>query len=178
MLYLFKAFYENKVVIIYKIDLGDIPQKQTDKSGYLFKLLNVEDDGVINQIEKMAEWLRGETKAKLSKNGLCMAVLDSNNKVIGFYLASFGKASLESARKFGIKRLYIAQFLKILGYKKLIYKEIQTEGFKLSKSRILACLSEKMAPSSTKVMIDNMDDYFKPAKKSPFLYTIKTSEFL
>lgn len=85
--YLFKALYENNALILYKIDLDNFIGKEIANSKYIFKLVSAKDKGLLNQIEKMDEWLHGVLEGKLLSGGICMVIID-NDKVVGHYLAA------------------------------------------------------------------------------------------
>jgi len=60
--------------------------------------LSENDDDLIQQVENMAEWLKGTLKLKLSVKDLCIVVLDKK-KVIGFNLISFGSVFIPLLNK-------------------------------------------------------------------------------
>jgi GNAT superfamily N-acetyltransferase len=91
--FLVSPVFQKPHLIIYEIDIINTPEKQIPKKGYAFKLLEPKDSDFIDQIEVIAEYLKGKLKAKLSTNGICMAVIEQN-RVVGFNLASAGEVYL------------------------------------------------------------------------------------
>jgi hypothetical protein len=72
------------------LDLNKRVGKRIKNQNFKFKLINSEDEKIIEQIENMEEWLRGQLKEKLKNNCMCMAVLDGNI-VAGFNYVSIGE---------------------------------------------------------------------------------------
>jgi hypothetical protein len=91
--FLIRPFYHKITYIIYELDLQNIPKKEITKKEYKFKLLTIEDDDFINQIESMEEWLKGELKESLKENGICMAII-KEDKVAGFNWVTVGEGTI------------------------------------------------------------------------------------
>jgi len=92
---LFKPVFENVSMILYRINLENIPEKQAETDGFEFKLLDaevldVEDVNLIDEVENMEEWLWGQLAARLHSNSICMVLL-KDGELVGLYLASFRK---------------------------------------------------------------------------------------
>jgi L-amino acid N-acyltransferase YncA len=90
LLYSVKAFYDQQIYRIYAINLKDYNPKSLVKDDFSYKLIGVNDSGLIQQVEEMEEWLDGMLKEKLESGGLCLVALDKDT-VAGFNLAAFGK---------------------------------------------------------------------------------------
>jgi GNAT superfamily N-acetyltransferase len=85
-----KPVYHKKTFIIYQLNLESPPKAKIDSNGFSLKLLEPDDDDLINQIEVMEEWLSGTLRPLLKANGICMAVV-KDNRVAGFNLATLGE---------------------------------------------------------------------------------------
>lgn len=92
--YLLRAVYFQQVYRIYRIDLdqAQLPQ-DFDPHNFTFKILTVQNVGMIADVENIAEWMRGRLKEKIAAGQLCMVALDGD-KVAGFNLINFGQATL------------------------------------------------------------------------------------
>jgi hypothetical protein len=91
--FLIWPFYHKITYIIYELNLQDIPNKEININEYRFKILTVEDNDFINQIENTEEWLKGELKKSLSRNGICIAIL-RDDKVAGFNWVTLGVGTI------------------------------------------------------------------------------------
>ncbi len=91
--FLIKPAYHKITYIIYEINIQDIQKTEINRNDYEFKILTIEDDCFINQIEDMEEWLGGELKEILKTNGICMAVI-AKDKVAGFNLMTLGEGTI------------------------------------------------------------------------------------
>ena len=79
-------FYQNDTYRIYCIDLSLAPTPRPESNSlYVFGLATDQDPTIIEQIEKLAEWLRGDLSLKLSHGYLCVVALDGS-KLAGFNL--------------------------------------------------------------------------------------------
>jgi len=89
--YMFKPLFENIIMILYRIDLDNISKRQTGISRFRFKWVSPEDKALIQQIEDMEEWLRGQMVVRLSAgNVICLVILEEE-QLAGFYLAAFNE---------------------------------------------------------------------------------------
>lgn len=143
-----RAFYKNVNVIIYRLDIESNVKEPINLSSFAFKLLSDRDHEEIAQVEEMAEWLEGKLKYNLVTKKLCMASFD-NNKLIGFYLASFEEVFIPQlslrvilrpdqvwAEEIMIHRKYRGKGLATeLKYR--IYLELQNRGI----NTLYACVS-------------------------------------
>jgi len=91
--FLIKPFYHKITYIIYELDLENIPKKEINRKEYEFKMLSIEDGDFITQIEDKEEWLKGELKKSLNKNGICMAVI-KEDEVAGFNWVTVGEGTI------------------------------------------------------------------------------------
>lgn len=91
--FLIKSVYQKITYIIYELNVQSIQKKEINRSDYEFKILTIEDDNFINQIEDMEEWLKGELKKSLITNGICMAII-KKNKVAGFNWVTLGEGTI------------------------------------------------------------------------------------
>ena len=55
--YFLKPIYEKRIYRIYGIDLDKFEPKPYNKNDFVFKRVDVNEGQLINQIEKMEEWL-------------------------------------------------------------------------------------------------------------------------
>jgi len=90
VLYLIKALYEQQTYRIYRIDLRAYTANSEARSEFAYKLIGVDDVGLIKQIKSMEEWLSEELSLKLHAGAICLVALD-DEVVAGFNLVSFGK---------------------------------------------------------------------------------------
>jgi GNAT superfamily N-acetyltransferase len=93
MAYLFQPIYQKIIYYLYELDLNKQINPKARDLNYAFRLISPDETDLIDQIEKMEEWLKGSLKKKLQDNCLCMVVLDGNS-VIGFNYASVGEGYL------------------------------------------------------------------------------------
>jgi len=139
--YLCKPFYENMVLVVYNVEIEKVVVQEASKNDFNFKLVNNKDTYLINQIEKMEEWLQGKVEGKLQRGGICMAIID-RDKVIGFYLTALGeifipllkmKVIIEPCEAWGeqvtIKKKYRRNGLAT-ELKSKIYSEFKKSGIK------------------------------------------------
>jgi len=77
--YLLRAVYFRQVYRLYRIDLDEarLPQ-DSNPHNFTFKILTVQNVGMIADVENVAEWLRGQLKQKIAAGQLCMVALDGN----------------------------------------------------------------------------------------------------
>ena len=92
--YLIQFVYQEVDFIIYEIDLVKAYGKEIINKDFVFKLIDANDHAAIRQIEEMEEWLKGQLKAKLESNAICMVILDQN-KLAGFNLATRGEGFIK-----------------------------------------------------------------------------------
>jgi GNAT superfamily N-acetyltransferase len=92
--YLLRAVYFQQVYRLYRIDLDEaqLPQ-DSNPHNFTFKILTVQNVGMIADVENVAEWLRGQVKQKIAAGQLCMVALDGD-KLAGFNLINFRQATL------------------------------------------------------------------------------------
>ena len=139
--YLCKPFYENMVLMVYRVEMENVEVQAAFKHNFKFKLINSKDSRLINQIEKMEEWLQGKVEGKLQRDGICMVLMD-RDKVIGFYLAALGevfipllklKVILELCEAWG-EQVTITKKYRRKGLatelKRKIYSELNKSGIK------------------------------------------------
>lgn len=89
--FFFKLFHFNQVYRIYRINLEKSARACANTAmGFVFRLLSAEDFGPIEQIESVAEWLRGKLRARILSGDLCLVALEGE-KVAGFNLITFGQ---------------------------------------------------------------------------------------
>jgi hypothetical protein len=92
--YLLRAIYFQQAYRIYRIDLDEVKLPQdSNPHNFTFKILTVQNVGMIADVENVAEWLRGQVKQKIAAGQLCMVALDGD-KVAGFNLINFRQATL------------------------------------------------------------------------------------
>lgn len=91
LMYSLKPFYENRVYRIYRIELENLILRNVGRNDFTFRIIDSKDSMIIEQIEKMEEWLHGELVTRLEKKGLCLAALDKE-RVAGFNLIAFKEA--------------------------------------------------------------------------------------
>jgi GNAT superfamily N-acetyltransferase len=86
--------YERQLYIIYRADLEEgQPHEELETSDFAFRVLNPNDNSVIEQIEDMVEFLRGEVKEGIAAGDLCLVALH-NGKLAGFNLITFGEVDI------------------------------------------------------------------------------------
>jgi GNAT superfamily N-acetyltransferase len=92
--YILRAFYFQQTYRLYRIDLDEakLPQ-DSNPHNFTFKILTVQNVGMIADVENVAEWLQGQLKQKIAAGQLCMVALDGD-KVAGFNLINFRQATL------------------------------------------------------------------------------------
>jgi GNAT superfamily N-acetyltransferase len=92
--YLLRAIYFQQAYRLYRIDLDDakLPH-DSNPHKFTFKILTVQNVGMIADVEDVAEWLRGQLNQKIAAGQLCMVALDGD-KVAGFNLINFRQATL------------------------------------------------------------------------------------
>lgn len=90
---LIEPFYLRRKYIIYAMDLSNYNNLKNDNHELEFKLVSYKDKNDIRQIEKIAEWMKGNLCEKLKKGGLCL-VARNGRQVIGFNLIAFGKVKI------------------------------------------------------------------------------------
>jgi len=92
--YLLRAIYFKQAYRLYRIDLDEakLPQ-HSNPHNFTFKILTVQNVGMIADVENVAEWLRGQLKQKIAAGQLCMVALDGD-KIAGFNLINFRQATL------------------------------------------------------------------------------------
>ncbi len=92
--YLLRAIYFKQTYRLYRIDLDEakLPQ-DSNPHNFTFKILTVQNVGMIADVENVAEWLRGQLKQKIAAGQLCMVALDGD-KIAGFNLINFRQATL------------------------------------------------------------------------------------
>ncbi len=81
------SVYENTSYRVYMINLNEHIGLQSKNNNFAFKLINVHDNDLINQIEDIEEWLQDRVKAKVQKGDLCLIALDGQT-VAGFNIVS------------------------------------------------------------------------------------------
>lgn len=88
---LLKLIYFHQVFRIYGIDL-ETAQPHTELGSYdfTFKIITAKDEPEIEQIEDLAEWLKGKLADRIASGDLCLAALDQH-KVVGFNLITSGQ---------------------------------------------------------------------------------------
>jgi hypothetical protein len=91
--YLLSPFFEHITYRVYAIDLTDLAVPRVERDDVVFRVVGQEDTGIIEQITCMEEWLEGQLKTKLLRNGLCIAAMEGH-KVAGFNLISFSTVYL------------------------------------------------------------------------------------
>lgn len=91
--YLFQPFYQKIIYYLYELDINKSAGKTGQNSKYAFRLIRHDEKSLIDQIERMEEWLSGSLSEKLLNNCLCMVVLDGDS-VIGFNYAAIGKGEI------------------------------------------------------------------------------------
>lgn len=89
-LYLLKNIYINRVYRIYRIKLSTHQKKSIENNDFVFKKIDVNDTNIIQQIEKLEEWLTGALAGKLAERSICIAALDGET-VAGFNVVSYGE---------------------------------------------------------------------------------------
>lgn len=90
---LINPIYQKITYIIYELDLKNVHKAEINNIDYRFKMLTVEDDDFINQIENMEEWLKGSIKESLTTNGICF-VITKKDKVAGFNWVTLGEGTI------------------------------------------------------------------------------------
>lgn len=89
--YLLKKVFYQQSYIIYRIDLSRTSEVPKSVQGeFTFKIVKFDDCSEIQQIEDLAEWLRGGVRNKIASGDLCLVAL-RNGRVAGFNLITFGK---------------------------------------------------------------------------------------
>lgn len=97
--YLLNVFYTHQVYRIYSIDLTKAHvSADSDGHGLTFKILSIDDDRAIEQIEDVHEWLRGELKDSIKRGALCLTAFEGDF-VAGFNLIRFGEVTMHLVRK-------------------------------------------------------------------------------
>lgn len=92
--YLFRAIYFRQIYRIYRIDLAETrPFVDSDVHNFTFKILTPQDVGLIEQIEDIAEWLRGKLNDAIAAGHPCLVALDED-QVAGFNLINTDHATL------------------------------------------------------------------------------------
>lgn len=91
--YCFRALYEERVYRIYGIDLTTHPPFKPEPLRFSYRLIAPADENFIQQVEDMAEWLKGKLKNRLEGDYLCLVALDDNN-VVGFNLVGLDQVSV------------------------------------------------------------------------------------
>lgn len=90
MAYLARPLYFQQEYRLYRIDLEKTDRKRnTSCNGFCFRVIQAHDAPAIEQIEGVAEWLRGRLRMKLSAGHLCLAAFD------GGYVAAFNLVALQ-----------------------------------------------------------------------------------
>lgn len=88
---LLSPVFTYRVYRIYKVDLKAAqPQEELNPHDITFQVLDANDKHVIEQIETLAEFLRGEVEDRIASGDLCLAALHGE-QLAGFNLISFGK---------------------------------------------------------------------------------------
>jgi GNAT superfamily N-acetyltransferase len=92
--YLLRSVHFRQVYRIYRINLdaARIPQ-DLNPHNLTFKILTIQNVGMIAEVENVAEWLRGQLKQKIASGQLCLVALDGET-VAGFNLIHFQQATL------------------------------------------------------------------------------------
>lgn len=91
LLSLFEPIFCYQVYRCYRVNLETAqPQVKWQGHGLVFKILGADDEAEIDQIENLAEWLRGSLRKKIAAGGMCLVALQ-NEKVVGFNLVAFGE---------------------------------------------------------------------------------------
>ncbi len=88
--YFLKPLFEFHSRIIYHVKLDVLPQIELVENDYKFKLVGLDDNALINQIQAMEEWLVDRMRPMLLSGAVCMAALRRGN-VAAFYLANLEK---------------------------------------------------------------------------------------
>jgi len=92
--YLFRSVYFRQVYRIYRINLDATkPPVDPNHHNFRFKILTAQDVEMIDQVENIAEWLRGRLTNALEAGQLCLVALDGD-EVAGFNLINFDHATL------------------------------------------------------------------------------------
>jgi GNAT superfamily N-acetyltransferase len=87
-------FYRNVRTIIYQLDMESNCRVLNHRDNLTFMLINGKDHFSLRKIEEMAEWLEGKLDPDLlTGKRICMGVFDKE-KLIGFYVATFGEVFL------------------------------------------------------------------------------------
>ena len=90
--HLLKLVYYRQNYRIYRIDLSRAPCEADLLPGnFSFRMLAPDDRSEIEQIENLAEWLRGSVRERIGSGDLCLVALH-NGTVAGFNLITFGSA--------------------------------------------------------------------------------------
>ena len=88
--YILHPFYERRVYRLYRIKTQQRPfMPQATRSDIRFALLHENDTDAIEQIERQAEWFRGEIQSRIKAGDFCVVALDGE-QVAGFNLIAFG----------------------------------------------------------------------------------------
>lgn len=84
--------YKHQVYRVYRIDFAiTAPSKISHQHPFSFRILEATDNGVIEQIESFAEFLRGSVREKIADGALCQVAMDEQGKLAGFNLIRFGE---------------------------------------------------------------------------------------
>ena len=81
---------ESRTYRIYRIKLDRYVPAELDTGGFELRLLDQEENSLIDQIEGLEEWLFGEIREKLKTGSICLVALEGE-QVAGFNLVSFGE---------------------------------------------------------------------------------------
>jgi L-amino acid N-acyltransferase YncA len=91
--YLLKTVYDRQTYRIYMIDLTGHRPLTTMESEFGYKMIDMSDVNLINQVEALEEWLIGRVNEKLVNGGVCLVALDGDT-VAGFNLVGFGRVEM------------------------------------------------------------------------------------
>jgi L-amino acid N-acyltransferase YncA len=92
--YLVRGVYFRQVYRIYRIKLEDVaPPPNASVYHFEFKMLSVKDKDEIEQIERIAEWMRGRLRSAIAAGQPCLVAMDGR-RVAGFNLVRMDRATL------------------------------------------------------------------------------------
>jgi GNAT superfamily N-acetyltransferase len=83
-------FFLQRSYRLYFFDLTQPEKDEQNNSRLVFRKINPAEKELIQQIEEMSEWLRGQLKGKLLKGDICIGALDGST-IAGYNLITFGK---------------------------------------------------------------------------------------
>src|SRR4029077_13305345 len=92
-----KWVYDARTYRIYRIDLREATAVPQSNGTLTFRFVGAGEQSLIEQIERIEDWLHNRLDGRLRAGGLCMAALDGY-RVVGFNLVAFGSIEVPVIR--------------------------------------------------------------------------------